>query len=558
MKKTILILTLVSFTVFQSWAQNIWLNELHYDNAGTDEGEFIEVVLEDAGSYNLADFTITLYNGNNGGSYDTKTLDQFTAGTVSENFTFLYYDYPSNGIQNGESDGVAISYQGTLITGQFLSYEGTLTATDGPANGLTSTDIGVSEISAEVGSSLQLSGTGNAYGDFVWQEPAPETEGNLNNDQTFGTFVPDPEPTNYPANFSATAEGMNITLNWTDSDGEQLPSGYLILGDQLITKGANYTTPVDGTPVEDDYDWSDYQIAANVDFGVETFTIPVAPNANYIFAIFPYTNAGVNIDYKTDGTPPEEGVVSNNFVIINNESFANDLGTWSQYSVVGDQIWVYEPLYGVPPGCASISGYSGGAKDNEDWLISPIMDWTNFESLYFGFYSAANYSGPALQLLISQDYDGESNPNDYTWEDITDQYTWAETGFIFVESGFADLTSYAGEKISLAFKYTSNTGGAASWEVDELTVFGDLGTGIGEKSVDQISIYPNPATDVVTLVTESKGKLNLLNLTGQVLKSVDIENTNNLIDVSNLNQGVYIIHFVNENGQSSTGKLIVR
>ena len=53
-------------------------------------------------------------------------------------------DYPSNGIQNGSPDGIAlVDASGAVM--QFLSYEGTLTAVGGPADGLTSTDIGVSE-----------------------------------------------------------------------------------------------------------------------------------------------------------------------------------------------------------------------------------------------------------------------------------------------------------------------------------------------------------------------------------------------------------------------------
>jgi hypothetical protein len=51
-----------------------------------------------------------------------------------------------------------------------LSYEGSFTATNGPANGMTSTDIGIAEESnAVIGSSLQLIGAGFTYSDFTWQ-----------------------------------------------------------------------------------------------------------------------------------------------------------------------------------------------------------------------------------------------------------------------------------------------------------------------------------------------------------------------------------------------------
>ncbi|MGC9337758.1 MAG: hypothetical protein ACP5EQ_06655 [Candidatus Cloacimonadia bacterium] len=188
MKKTLTALIVGLFVLgFSSLAfgQNAWINEIHYDNVGTDVDEFVEIVIEDAGSYTLSDFTVTLYNGNSGGTYGSHALDTFTEGITSGNFT-IYYKYIS-GIQNGAPDGMALDYQGTVITGQFLSYEGSFTATDGPANGLTSTDIGVSESgSTPVGESLQLSGSGTQYSEFTWQPPATATAGNLNNGQTFG------------------------------------------------------------------------------------------------------------------------------------------------------------------------------------------------------------------------------------------------------------------------------------------------------------------------------------------------------------------------------------
>ena len=139
--------------------ENAWINELHYDNFGTDVGEFVEIVIENPGSYLLSDFQVTLYNGNGGGSYNSETVNNFTVGSTSGNYVFYYWDLPVNGLQNGAPDGLALSYQGTVILGQFLSYEGVFTATDGPANGLTSTDIGVAEPGA-IDSSLQLGGTG--------------------------------------------------------------------------------------------------------------------------------------------------------------------------------------------------------------------------------------------------------------------------------------------------------------------------------------------------------------------------------------------------------------
>lgn len=175
---------MIAFAV-NGFGQNAWINELHYDNAGSDVGEFVEIVIENPGSYPLSDFTVHLYNGNDGTTYNNDALDNFTVGTTVGSYT-IYTWYPSS-IQNGVPDGLALLYQGTVISGQFLSYEGSFTATDGPVSGVTSVDMGVSESgSTPVGESLQLSGSGTAYSNFTWQPPALETPGNLNNNQSFG------------------------------------------------------------------------------------------------------------------------------------------------------------------------------------------------------------------------------------------------------------------------------------------------------------------------------------------------------------------------------------
>ncbi len=159
----------------------VFINEFHYDNAGTDAGEFIEVA-GPAGT-DLTGWTIVLYNGANGLSYNTTPLPT-PIPDLGGGFGVVVIDYPTNGIQNGSPDGIALVDNGTVV--QFLSYEGSFTAGDGPANGLTSADIGVAEESGTaVGDSLQLTGTGSMAGDFTWSGPTPATSGAFNTGQTF-------------------------------------------------------------------------------------------------------------------------------------------------------------------------------------------------------------------------------------------------------------------------------------------------------------------------------------------------------------------------------------
>ena len=151
-----------------------FLSEFHYDNASTDTGEFVEVQLP-AGT-SSAGLSVVLYNGTNGASYDTDAFPAVTAPADAPAVAVV--DYPANGFQNGAPDAIAL-VRGTEVL-EFLSYEGTLTATNGPAAGMTSTDVGVSEAGTEpAGQSLSRSYDA-ATDALVWSGPAEATRGAVN------------------------------------------------------------------------------------------------------------------------------------------------------------------------------------------------------------------------------------------------------------------------------------------------------------------------------------------------------------------------------------------
>jgi hypothetical protein len=93
-----------------------------------DTGEFVEVVTPTG--TNLSSFSVVLYNGANGASYLTTSLTAFTAGASVGDFTIYSFTYPTDGIQNGAPDGIALVSGSSVL--EFLSYEGTFTATNGP------------------------------------------------------------------------------------------------------------------------------------------------------------------------------------------------------------------------------------------------------------------------------------------------------------------------------------------------------------------------------------------------------------------------------------------
>lgn len=163
----------------------VFVNELHYDNEGVDQGEFVEVAAP-LSWRDLSSITLTLYNGGNGQSYGGPTpLSSLTRRGAAGPFAFYTWDVP---LQNGAPDGLALAYNDQVL--QFLSYEGTFTAQNGVARGLRATDMGVWEgPNTPRGWSLQLSGRGDSYQDFQWELLSETTYGTVNARQV---LVPEP------------------------------------------------------------------------------------------------------------------------------------------------------------------------------------------------------------------------------------------------------------------------------------------------------------------------------------------------------------------------------
>jgi len=163
-------------------ASTVFINEIHYDNDGVDSGEGIEIA-GPAGA-NLSGWSLVLYNGADGAPYHTLALSGMLPDQQN-GYGAQFFPYPSNGIQNGAPDGIALVDAASAVV-QFLSYEGAFSAASGPAAGMFSVDIGVSEVGLDPpGASLQLAGSGSSYEDFTWTTPLSSTYDAANQGQTF-------------------------------------------------------------------------------------------------------------------------------------------------------------------------------------------------------------------------------------------------------------------------------------------------------------------------------------------------------------------------------------
>jgi len=156
-----------------------WFNELHYDDAGADTGELVEVA-GPAGT-DLTGWSVVAYDGSSGSPYAALPL----AGLVPDlGSGFGVVAVAAPGLLDTLGGLALVDALGATV--ELISYEGSFVATSGPAAGMTSVDIGVSEASTTPsGMTLQKTGSGNEGADFTWSGPGRGSPGAPNAGQVF-------------------------------------------------------------------------------------------------------------------------------------------------------------------------------------------------------------------------------------------------------------------------------------------------------------------------------------------------------------------------------------
>lgn len=155
------------------------------------------------------------------------------------------------------------------------------------------------------------------------------------------------------------------------------------------------------------------------------------------------------------------------------EDFTSCLSTlpsgWQKYSVTGTDAWQCSSS-GQSGNGTSMSGYSSGSNHtNEDWLISPLVDFHLYSNPMLSFWCRTKYSGPLIQVLVSNNYTGTGNPNSASWNTLPVILPTVNSDVWFLSDNI-NLSSFKNQPLYIAFKYTSTTSVAATWRIDEVNV----------------------------------------------------------------------------------------
>lgn len=250
------------------------------------------------------------------------------------------------------------------------------------------------------------------------------------------------EPTNHVTDFTATENGWNkIDLFWTENDGSVVPDGYLI----KASTSDNVSDPVDGTPVADNTTIGDDSGAINFSHGTTSYQwTGLNEESTYYFKIYPYTNSGSAIDYKTDGTVPSANATTEAMPAIPNlmlSEIADPSDVWQArfvelYNYSGSTIdfstgnWYLCRQANGDPGSWGDVQLTSSISSGSTYIIA--LNQTVFESVfgmsadlyssiitgngddgYFLYYGGDHSSGILVDAYGVIDQDGTGEPWEY-------------------------------------------------------------------------------------------------------------------------------------------------
>ncbi len=288
---------------------------------------------------------------------------------------------------------------------------------------------------------------------------------------TIDTYVATTNTTVQFSSSSATVgEGdgtYNLTLSITNEDATNATGCEVALTAGDAADVDNYTTQTVTFPAGSSTD--------------ETVTITITDDNEYegnetlTFSIQNVTGG----DAATAGSPSDfDLTITDNDPAVVSLPYSRDFETgdlytdgWTTQLITGTIDWEYAEYGGDH--FAEMSNYDGSNSASETWLITPGIDLSGATSPIFGFYNACNYSGADIEIYISTDYDGTSDPTSgFTWNQLNP--TLSSGSFNDVYSGDLDISAYTGGTAFIAFKYTGTDSDGKTWQIDDITIEDDV------------------------------------------------------------------------------------
>ena len=259
--------------------------------------------------------------------------------------------------------------------------------------------------------------------------------------------------------------------------------------------------------------------------------------------------------YDNSGIATASYVIITDVVVLLNQDWEGEMNGWTFVTIEGNKPWTIGTYAGNK--YANANGY-GDDVDNEQWCISPAITigFDLYNNITLTFMNATKFDGPALELYISNNYDGQ-DPTAASWQPLEyiqseGNYTWTESGEILLDPYIFGLTCHIG------FRYISTIDeGAAAWEIDDILITADYyWMTITPDSALNVDVWNSHNELMISNDSDESVNVVVYNLVGQPVLSETVATGSNVIR-HNLTEGVYIVRIAN--GKEMKGvKVIVR
>ncbi|MFV0392365.1 MAG: endonuclease [Paludibacteraceae bacterium] len=227
--------------------------------------------------------------------------------------------------------------------------------------------------------------------------------------------------------------------------------------------------------------------------------------------------------------------------------FTSDMVPFSQYSVLGDQVWSWRSAnYGV-----AMSGYEYATNHaNEDWLITNEMDLSDYENVRLEFSHTINKGIVANMqtentVWISNDFH-YGDPADATWTQLTIPTYPTGNDWTFVESGnIAIPAENCKSNTFIGFKYVSTASASSTWEIKNLSITGKCETNTGNIEVVKKKHAITLADKQITIFNLRNEGVQLYDIYGRLIHQMT-DQTADHISLKVPASGIYIVRIGNE------------
>lgn len=260
-----------------------------------------------------------------------------------------------------------------------------------------------------------------------------------------------------------------------------------------------------------------------------------------------YKNAYIVVQSPTVGSslPLTEGfengtVTPSGWNVINTDNAA----TWQHNNTLG--------AHGTSTSCVFIDNRSNDYTGQLDWLVSPRYDFTGVSASSLSFDVAHAFFGGTRYDTLSVYYTNDCG--------ATKQLLWQKTGndlatapnypLFFVPTAsqwrneVIDLSSLNG-LTSVDFIFENKAGFGNTVYLDNINIIDSAFVGVNELGMNNITVYPNPASNMLTIAglsTDNNMSMIITDLAGkEVLYPKFNSNSQQQINISSLAKGIYFL-----------------